>query len=85
MKLRAELTLLLCGVLLLAAGCGGDEATPSPTTPPPPTAAPTLAAPAQEPSAAAVSDAAQTDDLWSFRRTIGSNDPTWLLDEAETA
>jgi hypothetical protein len=60
MKLRSELTLLLCGVLLLAAGCGGDEATPSPTTPQSLPAAPTLAAPAQEPSAAAASDAAQT-------------------------
>lgn len=35
--------------------------------------------------AGSMSDAAQTDDLWSFRRTIGSNDPNWLLDEAETA
>ncbi len=35
--------------------------------------------------AGSMSDAAQTDDLWSFRRAIGSNDPNWLLDEAETA
>ena len=30
-------------------------------------------------------DASQTDDLWTFRRSIGSNDPNWLLDEAESA
>jgi predicted lipid-binding transport protein (Tim44 family) len=32
-----------------------------------------------------MSDAAQTDDLWTFRRAIGSNDPNWLLDEADVA
>jgi predicted lipid-binding transport protein (Tim44 family) len=35
--------------------------------------------------AGSMSDAAQTDDLWTFRRQIGSNDPNWLLDEAESA
>lgn len=35
--------------------------------------------------AGSMSDAAQTDDLWTFRRTIGSNDPNWVLDEAESA
>lgn len=35
--------------------------------------------------AGSMTDATQTDDLWSFRRAIGSNDPNWLLDEAETA
>ncbi|WP_144423469.1 Tim44/TimA family putative adaptor protein [Sphingopyxis sp. 113P3] len=35
--------------------------------------------------AGSMSDAAQTDDLWTFRRTIGSRDPNWLLDEAESA
>lgn len=35
--------------------------------------------------AGSMSDAAATDDLWTFRRTIGSNDPNWLLDEAEAA
>jgi len=35
--------------------------------------------------AGSMSDAAVTNDLWSFRRTIGSNDPNWLLDEAEAA
>lgn len=35
--------------------------------------------------AGSMSDAAQTDDLWTFRRAIGSSDPNWLLDEAETA
>jgi predicted lipid-binding transport protein (Tim44 family) len=35
--------------------------------------------------AGSMSDAAQTDDLWTFRRAIGSNDPNWLLDEAEAA
>ncbi len=32
-----------------------------------------------------MSDAAPTDDLWTFRRQIGSSDPNWLLDEAESA
>ncbi len=35
--------------------------------------------------AGSMSDAAQTDDLWTFRRQIGSNDPNWVLDEAESA
>jgi len=35
--------------------------------------------------AGSMSDATQTDDLWTFRRTIGSNDPNWVLDEAESA
>lgn len=35
--------------------------------------------------AGSMSDAAQTDDLWTFRRAIGSNDPNWLLDEIEAA
>ncbi len=35
--------------------------------------------------AGSMSDAAQTSDLWTFRRAIGSGDPNWLLDEAETA
>ena len=30
-------------------------------------------------------DARETDDLWTFRRQIDSNDPNWLLDEAESA
>jgi predicted lipid-binding transport protein (Tim44 family) len=35
--------------------------------------------------AGSMSDAAATDDMWTFRRTIGSGDPNWLLDEAEAA
>ncbi len=35
--------------------------------------------------AGSMSDASQTDDLWTFRRQIGSNDPNWVLDEAESA
>ena len=35
--------------------------------------------------AGSMSDAAQTDDMWTFRRAIGSNDPNWLLDETEAA
>ncbi|WP_156377371.1 MULTISPECIES: Tim44/TimA family putative adaptor protein [unclassified Sphingopyxis] len=35
--------------------------------------------------AGSMSDATQTDDLWTFRRQIGSNDPNWVLDEAESA
>lgn len=35
--------------------------------------------------AGSMSDAAQTNDLWTFRRAIGSSDPNWLLDEAEAA
>jgi len=30
-------------------------------------------------------DARETNDLWTFRRAIGSNDPNWLLDEADVA
>ena len=35
--------------------------------------------------AGSLSDAVPTTDLWTFRRTLGSSDPNWLLDEAETA
>ncbi|HMO75359.1 MAG TPA: Tim44/TimA family putative adaptor protein [Sphingopyxis sp.] len=35
--------------------------------------------------AGSMSDAAATDDLWTFRRQLGSADPNWLLDEIETA
>ncbi|WP_149037560.1 Tim44/TimA family putative adaptor protein [Sphingopyxis macrogoltabida] len=35
--------------------------------------------------AGSMSDASATDDLWTFRRTIDSSDPNWLLDEAEAA
>ena len=35
--------------------------------------------------AGSMSDATQTDDRWTFRRKIGSNDPNWLLDETEAA
>ncbi|MDZ3830594.1 MAG: Tim44/TimA family putative adaptor protein [Sphingopyxis sp.] len=35
--------------------------------------------------AGSMSDASQTNDLWTFRRVIGSSDPNWLLDEAEAA
>ncbi|WP_152998851.1 Tim44/TimA family putative adaptor protein [Sphingopyxis sp. H115] len=35
--------------------------------------------------AGSMSDAAQTDDFWTFRRQIGSSDPNWLLDEIEAA
>ncbi len=35
--------------------------------------------------AGSMSDASQTDDLWTFRRQIGSSDPNWLLDEVEAA
>lgn len=30
-------------------------------------------------------DATATNDLWTFRRRMGSGDPNWLLDEVETA
>ena len=33
--------------------------------------------------AGSMSDAVQTDDLWTFRRQISSSDPNWLLDEVE--
>jgi predicted lipid-binding transport protein (Tim44 family) len=35
--------------------------------------------------AGSMSDASRTDDLWTFRRGIGSSDPNWLLDEIEAA
>nr|WP_144036714.1 Tim44/TimA family putative adaptor protein [Sphingopyxis witflariensis] len=35
--------------------------------------------------AGSMSDASQTDDRWTFRRKVGSNDPNWLLDETEAA
>src|SRR3546814_19821814 len=35
--------------------------------------------------AGSMSDAEQADDLWTFRRQIGSNDPNWVIAEAETA
>jgi predicted lipid-binding transport protein (Tim44 family) len=35
--------------------------------------------------AGSMSDASRTDDLWTFRRAIGSDDPNWLLDEIEAA
>ena len=35
--------------------------------------------------AGSMSDASQTDDLWTFRRQISSSDPNWLLDEVEAA
>ena len=35
--------------------------------------------------AGSMSDASQTDDLWTFRRQIGNSDPNWLLDEVEAA
>ena len=33
--------------------------------------------------AGSMSDASRTDDLWTFRRAIGGDDPNWLLDEIE--
>lgn len=33
--------------------------------------------------AGSVTDAVQTHDRWSFKRTIGSSDPKWLLDETQ--
>lgn len=33
--------------------------------------------------AGSLSDAVQTHDLWTFRRTLGSDDPNWLLVETE--
>lgn len=35
--------------------------------------------------AGSMSDASHTDDLWTFRRALGSSDPNWLLDEIEAA
>ena len=35
--------------------------------------------------AGSMSDASQADDLWTFRRQLGSSDPNWLLDEVEAA
>lgn len=34
--------------------------------------------------AGSMSDASQTNDMWTYRRVIGSRDPNWLLDEAES-
>src|SRR6185503_1897849 len=33
--------------------------------------------------AGSLSDAVQTRDLWTFRRSIGSRDPNWLLIETD--
>lgn len=33
--------------------------------------------------AGSMTDAMVADDVWSFRRTIGSSDPNWLLDETD--
>lgn len=35
--------------------------------------------------AGSMSDATQANDLWTFRRQVGSSDPNWLLDEVEAA
>ena len=35
--------------------------------------------------AGSLSDAVPTTDLWTFRRAVGSSDPNWVLDEAESA
>jgi predicted lipid-binding transport protein (Tim44 family) len=35
--------------------------------------------------AGSLSDAVPTNDLWTFRRTIGSDDPNWLLVETDEA
>lgn len=35
--------------------------------------------------AGSLSDAVETHDLWTFRRTIGSTDPNWILVETEAA
>ena len=35
--------------------------------------------------AGSMTDGVQTDDLWTFRRKVGSSDPNWLLDEADVA
>jgi predicted lipid-binding transport protein (Tim44 family) len=35
--------------------------------------------------AGTLSDAVATHDLWTFRRTLGSNDPNWLLVDTDEA
>lgn len=35
--------------------------------------------------AGSLSDAVETHDLWTFRRTLGSDDPNWLLVETDSA
>jgi predicted lipid-binding transport protein (Tim44 family) len=35
--------------------------------------------------AGTMSDAIETHDVWTFRRTLGSNDPNWLLVETDEA
>jgi predicted lipid-binding transport protein (Tim44 family) len=35
--------------------------------------------------AGTLSDAVPTHDVWTFRRTVGSNDPNWLLVETDEA
>ncbi|MDT9599991.1 Tim44/TimA family putative adaptor protein [Sphingosinicella rhizophila] len=35
--------------------------------------------------AGSVSDAVPTNDLWTFRRTLGSDDPNWMLVETDEA
>ena len=35
--------------------------------------------------AGSLSDAIQTHDVWTFRRTLGSDDPNWLLVETDEA
>ncbi|WOF43107.1 Tim44/TimA family putative adaptor protein [Sphingopyxis indica] len=35
--------------------------------------------------AGSLSDAVPATDLWTFRRAVGSSDPNWVLDEAESA
>jgi predicted lipid-binding transport protein (Tim44 family) len=32
-----------------------------------------------------MNDAIPTHDVWTFRRTLGSNDPNWLLVETDEA
>ena len=35
--------------------------------------------------AGSLSDAVETHDIWTFRRTLGTSDPNWLLAETEEA
>jgi predicted lipid-binding transport protein (Tim44 family) len=35
--------------------------------------------------AGTMTDAIRTQDLWTFRRTLGSEDPNWLLAETDEA
>src|SRR3546814_16508459 len=35
--------------------------------------------------AGSLSDAVETHDVWTFRRTLGSDDPNWLLVETDEA